>query len=201
MIAKLNGVVDTVDATWLIVMVGGVGYRVFAPGPTLTRVAVGEQVSLHTYTHVREDTFSLFGFAEPEEQALFETLLLVSGVGPRLAMAVLSQLTVAQVVRAVVHGEQQVLTRVSGIGKKTADRLILELKDRLSKWAVPSADEDRPSTADVAAASDDDDIVTALVGLGYTVDASRRAVNDIQGVAAGTDEERLRLALRRLQSQ
>src|SRR5690554_3957905 len=130
MIAKLQGIVDSVDPEGVILLVGGVGYRVFVPTPTAHRLVPQEQATLHIFTHVREDAILLYGFHDRAQQRAFEALLTVTGVGPKLALAVTSQLTVDQLVRAVQGGDIRTLTKVPGIGRKTAERMVLELKDR-----------------------------------------------------------------------
>lgn len=201
MIAKLQGVVDTIEPEWIVLMVGGVGYRVFVPMSTAHRLAPQEPATLYIFTHVREDAILLYGFHDRSQQRAFESLLTVTGVGPKLALAVTSHLTVDQLVRAVQGGDTRTLTRVPGIGRKTAERLVLELKDRFKSWST-----EEPSDAEVAPSSGapnslEEDVIAALVQLGYPDEASRSAARSV--VESGEEpslEAMLRSALRRLQS-
>lgn len=200
MIGKLVGVVDHIDSGWIILMVGGVGYRVFVSTPTCNTLTVSSEAELQIYTHVREDALLLYGFLDRTEQELFETLISVSGVGPRLALAVLSQLSVDRFVTAVVQSDTRVLTQVSGVGKKTAERLILELKDRLKTWKVPTltAVSEVGSPSDTGTAAD---AIAALIGLGYSQDISESAVRSVFSANPdATLEQAIRAALKVLQS-
>ncbi|NLN29048.1 MAG: Holliday junction branch migration protein RuvA [Firmicutes bacterium] len=200
MIAKLQGVVDALEGDSVVLMVGGVGYRVFVPASTANRLTVQEPATLHIYTHVREDAILLYGFHGKKEQQAFELLLTVSGVGPKLALTVLSNLTVDQLARAVRTGDSRMLTRVPGVGRKTAERLLLELKDRFSSWQLPELEADRsvPASAPSGAA---EDAIAALVQLGYGSEESRTAVLAVlEQEGEMSVEETLRAALRRLQS-
>lgn len=183
-------------------MVGGVGYRVFVSVPTASKLAVGQEATLHTYTHVREDALLLYGFSDLTEQELFEILLSVSGVGPKLALAILSQLAVDRFVRAILHAEVKVLTQVTGVGKKTAERLILELKDRLKSWEVSTAASEPADAVPTASAGLHDDVTAALIGLGYSAEHSHSVVLSVlEENPDATLELTLRAALKRLQSE
>lgn len=201
MIAKLQGVVDTIEDGWLILMVGGVGYRVFVPASTAQRLTVQEQATLHIHTHVREDAILLYGFHGRREQRAFETLLTVTGVGPKLALAVMSHLSVDQLVLAVQNGDSRTLTKVPGVGRKTAERLLLELKDRFASWTVVESDPGPDKVPEVTTSGVAEDAIAALEQLGYSAEESRTAVLNVleQGVEMSV-EETLRAALRRLQS-
>lgn len=203
MIATLRGKIDIVTDDWLVVNVGGVGYRVFATSSTIHNAQIEQSVSMFIHTHVRDDAILLYGFLDHMEQKLFEIIITVSGVGPRLALTTLSQLSVAQFVRAVVSGDRQTLMQVSGIGRKTADRLILELKDKLQNWAAALPAEAEPAaTVSAGASTAQQDVIDALVGLGYTAEQSESTVQPI--FAQQPDiavEDALRLALRGLQSE
>jgi len=187
-IASVKGAVLSADAERAVIAVGGLGLELLAAGPTLSALSrqVGEEVQLHTYLHVREDGLILYGFAEQEERALFETLITISGVGPRIALALLSTLTVEHIHNAVAREEPDVLTRVPGIGKKLAQKLIFELKDKLVL---------EPSLG-VAALSDiDTDVIATLTALGYSVVEAQTALQAIPRDAPADIEERVRLAL------
>lgn len=200
MIAKLQGKVDTIEAEWLILMVGGVGYRLFVPASTSSKLSVDQDATLFVYTHVREDAILLYGFHDRQQKQVFEILLTVSSVGPKLALAVLSQLSTGQLVEAVMQADVRMLTRVSGVGRKTAERLILELKDRFKAWQVEPSDEPEPSEA-VTPTGILGDVTSALVQLGYNTDHAQSTVQAVLADQPGASiEEALRAALRRLQS-
>jgi Holliday junction DNA helicase RuvA len=192
MIAHLRGRLLEKHPQRLVVEVGGVGYDVQVPLSTFYNLGEpGTEVSLRVHTHVREDALALFGFATALERDLFERLIAISGVGPRLALAVLSGIEPAELVRAVRAQDIARLTRIPGIGRKTAERITLELKDRL-----PRAVE--PEVSGAAAGADlRDDLLSALVNLGYQRAAAERAVATALAEGGGF-EETLRRALRLL---
>lgn len=196
----LQGRVEAIDKNALILMVGGVGYKVFVSEATLAQCGIDEEKLLHIYTHVREDALQLFGFITKQEQELFETMLGVSGIGPRLAMAILSRLAPNQIVGAILGSDIRVLTKVPGVGKKTAERLILELKDRLSHWEGPVGEAVDIQSLPSAGGGAVSDTIAALTGLGYTGDEAESAVAAASGERPDADAETLlRLALRHLQ--
>ena len=164
MIAHLSGMLVEKHLQRLIVDVGGVGYDVLVPLSTMYAIGdPGARVALRIHTHVREDALQLFGFATTLEQQLFEKLISVSGIGPKLGLSVLSGIEPEELVRAIRTGDVARLTRIPGVGKKTAERLVVELKDRLPQTDTVSPD------APAAAPGDDvrDDLLSALVNLGY----------------------------------
>ncbi|NPA26678.1 MAG: Holliday junction branch migration protein RuvA [Chloroflexi bacterium] len=187
MLAFLQGQVIARDATRLLVQVGPVGLWVYAPQPLLEAAQVGETRTLHTSLVVRDDGWTLYGFDRADERDLFELLLGVNGVGPRVALAILSYLTPDAVRRAVHQEEPAVLQRVPGVGKKTAQRIVLALQDRL---APPSPLQAAPEAQDV-----DADVLAALVALGYSVVEAQAAIQHIPRDAPQDVESRLRLAL------
>jgi len=132
--------------------------------------AEGAEARLHIYTHVREDQLALFGFAEPQEKRMFERLLTISGIGPKLAITALSGIDAARLVTAIRSSDHATLTRIPGIGKKTAERVVLELKDKLDDMAVA------PSAAAAAYGPAGDDALSALVNLGYARPIAQRAI-------------------------
>jgi Holliday junction DNA helicase RuvA len=179
MIARLTGRVAEKLEDRLIVDVNGVGYEVFTPGSTLTRVgALGTAIILHTVTHVREDVLQLYGFLTVDEKRLFESVTAVSGIGPKLGLAILSALSPADFRRAILEKNLAALTGISGVGRKTAERLVVELRDRL-------ADGTSVGPVEVGTPSVFQDAVTALVTLGYprpsAVRAVRQAIEDLGG--------------------
>ena len=194
MIAHLRGRVLRKSPQELVVDVGGVGYKVAIPVSTFYRVGdEGDELSLRIHTHVREDTLALFGFLTAPEQEVFERLIAVAGVGPKLAVGILSGIEVADLVAALRSNDLARLTRIPGVGKKTAERLVLELKDKMPALAAAGVDEPAP----VAAASPKDDLVSALANLGYSRAEVERAVD--RALAEGGDERFEDLLRRALQ--
>ena len=188
MIASIHGQIEAVGKDHLIVRVGGVGVRVVVPTTVFQHVdGVGRNVTLHTHLAVREDALTLYGFLDAETCALFETLVGVSGVGPRLALAIISTLSLQLLHRAVAQGEPEILMRVPGIGRKTAEKLALELKNRLKfDVSVPS----------LTAITDlDADVIDALTALGYSIVEAQAALQSIPPEADQDLETRVRLAL------
>ena len=176
MIAHLSGTLREKHLQQLIVDVGGVGYQVTVPLSTM--YAVGDttsRVDLRIYTHVREDALQLYGFATALEQALFERLISVSGIGPKVALAILSGIEPAELMRAIRSSDVARLTRIPGVGKKTAERVVLELKDRLPQ---PAAEETGAAASDGA----DDvraDLLSALANLGYQRASVEKTVDKV----------------------
>jgi Holliday junction DNA helicase RuvA len=170
-IAQIHGRLLRKGPQEAVVDVGGVGYRVTIPLSTFYRVGEpGADVTLLTHTHVREDTLALFGFLTAAEQALFERLIAVSGVGPKLAISVLSGIEAPELVAALRSSDVARLTRIPGVGKKTAERLVVELKDKMQDLEAADAP---PAPAASPAA---DDLVSALVHLGYSRPEAERGV-------------------------
>ncbi|HVR72275.1 MAG TPA: Holliday junction branch migration protein RuvA [Vicinamibacteria bacterium] len=192
MIAHLRGEILRKSAQEVVVDVAGVGYRVLIPVSTFYRLgAEGDTVRLLVHTHVREDALSLFGFASPGEQALFERLIEVAGVGPRLAVNILSGIEAAELAEALRASDVARLTRIPGVGKKTAERLVLELKDKMPKLAFAP----EPGAA-VAGGGIKDDLVSTLVNLGYSrAEADKGAERAVREDGAGRFEDLLRRAL------
>jgi Holliday junction DNA helicase RuvA len=191
MIATLRGEVSQIEDNAIVLEVGGVGLRVFVPAPVRTRLKAGEVVLLYTHLVVREDALTLYGFEAQADRELFNTLLGVDGVGPKVALSVLSTMTLDAIQRAVFAEEADVLSRVPGVGKKTAQKMALHLKDKL-----------RPTDAlaKVAAMSDTDgEVLAALTALGYSVIEAQTALQAIPKDAPDDVEERLRLALQYFQ--
>ena len=187
MIATLSGEVTQIEDNAIIVEVGGVGLRVFVPAPTREKFQVGQIVFLHIHLIVREDALSLYGFETMDERRLFNLLLGVDGVGPRIALAVLSTLNLDTVQRAVSNEQDEVLSRVPGVGKKTAQKIILYLHDRLKPLSGLQA---------VAGMSDaDSGVLAALTALGYSVVEAQSALQSLPKDAPEDVGERLRLAL------
>jgi len=187
MIATLHGEITQVEDNAIIIENGGMGLRVFVPKPLHERTKAGEAIFLFTHLVVREDDWKLFGFESQADRELFTTLLGVDGVGPRTALAVLSTLNLDTVQRAVFSDEPDLLSRVPGVGKKTAQKMVLYLHDRLK----PLSGLDK-----IASMSDtDSEVLAALTALGYSVVEGQTAIQSIPKDAPDDVEERLRLAL------
>ena len=191
MIASLTGVIDAISKDSMIVNVDGIGFKVAVTTSVLSELGVvGREVKLYTHFHVREDDMSLFGFSSLDEMRLFETLISVSGLGPKTGMAMLSAMSADQVAMAIASGSVEILTTIPGIGKKTADRLILELKDKVGGVMI--------STPAGRAAQENADVVTALVSLGYSVPETTKAVSALPTGKKLSLEEKVKLALQYL---
>ncbi|HEY8172595.1 MAG TPA: Holliday junction branch migration protein RuvA [Dehalococcoidia bacterium] len=189
-LARLRGVVEDRGDDWVVIGVGGLGILASVPMPAASALNVGALASLFTYLHVREDALTLYGFAAPEELRLFEQLIAVSGVGPRAALGLLSALDYANLATAIVAGQTDVLRRVPGVGQKTAERLVLELRDKVTPPAPdgtqPPAKKDAPRDAE---------LVAALMGLGYTNAEAAAASERLPENGDSPLEERIRAAL------
>jgi len=193
MIAHLRGVLIHKQPGQAIVEAGGVGYDVIISVPTFTALpSVGAEAALHIHTQVREDQIALFGFLNREEKRLFERLITVTGVGPKLAITLLSGLAVERTVQAIRSQDHAQLTHIPGVGKKLAERLVVELKDKLDDFAAAPV----PSTVQGAAG---EDVLSALVNLGYQRAAAEKAIaQSIAKDAAAADDfdELFRTALK-----
>ena len=182
-IARLTGVVAERGPDWLIVDVNGVGYLVYGPVATVAGTKVGAEIALHTHLSVREDGMTLYGFASADERRLFQTLIAVSGVGPKVALALLSIMAVDELSYAIASGNAAALSRAPGVGQKLASRIALELRDKLT--AEPP----------VGVAGDSSEVVAALMGLGYTQAEATEAVAKSELPADAPVEDKVRLAL------
>ena len=188
MIASLSGKLEAVGAEGAIINVGGVGFRVSMPTTALSALGrPGSEVKVFTHLHVREDNLSLYGFASAGELWLFETLLGVTGLGPRLALAMLSGLSPEQITTAIATGSTDMLSMIPGIGKKVAHRIVLELKDKIGAgWiAAPAAQ----------AAQENTDVLSALTSLGYSPAEAVKAVATLPADEDLDIEEKIKLAL------
>lgn len=176
MIALLRGILLEKHPNQAVVDVGGVGYDVAIPVSTYSHLPdVGSEVRLRIHTHVREDAIALFGFLAQDEKALFEKLISVSGIGPKMAMAVLSGIPAADLINSVRRGEVERLVRIPGVGKKTAERMVLELRD---KMPAPSGEEPAgaPGAPATALTAVEQDVLSALLNLGCARPAAETAV-------------------------
>ncbi len=194
MIASVDGVVGAIAGDSLVIEVGGIGYRVFVAPSVIASAAQGGRLMLHTYHLVREDQQALFGFRTSEELGFFNLLLTVTGVGPKVALAIVGSRATADLQLAILQQDQAVLVSIPGIGKKLAERIIFELKEKVSAAGIAAGTSAAMSTAS------EGEVVAALQALGYSLgearEASRLAVSDAS-VSAGL-EERVKAALRTL---
>lgn len=187
MIAQLEGKIAGLKGNCVILSVGGVGYQIFVSAYTLGKVAGMDQVLFHIHTHVREDQLALYGFLHEDELSMFELLISISGIGPKVALSILSIADVKTIRTAIVNKDPGILTRVSGVGKKTAERVIVELQNK-----VESVDID-----DQAGALAGQDAIEALVSLGYSVTEAREALKSVPADVADVGK-RIRQALKNL---
>jgi Holliday junction DNA helicase RuvA len=198
MIAFLRGRILDKQPNLLIVDVQGVGYHVTVPLSTFYDAGdVGDEVSLRIYTHVREDALQLYGFLTTLEQQIFERLIAISGIGPQLAVSVLSGIEPGELVAAIHRGDIARLTGIPGVGRKTAERMVLELKDRLAQLVVPAG-----AGAPIPASPGErlrDDLLSALQNLGYHRPLAEKAVDaTLSSASAPSFEQALKAALREL---
>ena len=198
MIAHLRGKLLTKLANHVIIEAGGVGYEVFIPVSTFYELGdTGTDISLHIHTHVREDAFLLYGFRTRAEKSLFEKLIGVSGVGPKLAVSILSGVEIQELIPAIQRGDVARLVHIPGVGRKTAERLILELKDKLAALALEKTG--RPEAVAPSQGSVEDDVLSALTNLGYARPAAESALREARGESPDGDfEQLLRNSLRLL---
>ncbi len=188
MIASLKGIIEQVSPDSAVINVGGVGFQIFAPTSTLSALgAPGSDTRVFTHTYVREDAILLYGFADQDELKLFQMLINVSGLGPKVALSLLSSLSVEQIVSAIAGGSEALLTSAPGVGKKLAGRLILELKDKIAgSWI---------GTRVATMGEGDEDVVSALLSLGYTASEAGRAVASLPRDAKLSLEDKIKMAL------
>jgi len=186
-IASLKGKLEAIGADFAVIDVNGIGFKVFMPTSTLSTLGSrGEEVELHTHLHLREDNATLYGFAAPEELGLFQTLIGVSRLGPKLAISMLSAMSAEKLAMTIATGNANLLAEIPGVGKKTAQRIVLELKEKIGiAWATPP-----PELAEENA-----EVLAALTALGYSVREATCATATIPLDPALTLEEKIKLAL------
>jgi Holliday junction DNA helicase RuvA len=188
MIAGLHGKLESVGSDWVIIDVVGIGFQVYMPTSSLSILgAIGDEVKLYTHLHLREDNATLYGFASTDELGLFQSLIGVSGLGPRLALAMLSTMSVDKLTMAIATGSTDLLTVVPGIGKKVAERLILELREKIGAGWI--------TTPAAQLAQENTDVLAALTSLGYSVAEANRAVATLPPSADLSLEEKIKQAL------
>lgn len=189
MIGYLEGEVKKIGFNFIILNVGGVGYKVFVPTSVLERAKIGEELELEIHTYVKEDQLTLFGFKTAEELAFFELLLSVSGVGPKMALNILSLGSLSSLKDSIAKKDPTLLQSVSGVGRKIAEKIVVELKSKVGAIEGPS---------DVMFADEDSkDVVDALVGLGISAQDARKVLSEIpEGLS--TTEDKIKYALKTL---
>ena len=187
MIAYLKGIVLYKETHALVLDVSGVGYRVSATTDSLTDLSPGKEIGLYTHMAVREQALDLYGFLNKDDRDFFEKLLSVSGIGPKSALAIMNLAPASLLRSAIASNDSAYLTKVSGIGKKTAEKILLELRDTFEKTGVESS----------AASSYDADVLQALEALGYNARAAREAIRTIPADVVGVSE-RIKAALTRV---
>lgn len=191
MISSLRGKVESFSANSAVINVNGIGFQVFLPTPTLAAVAsIGREVQLFTYLQVREDAMTLYGFASAPELGLFQTLLGVSGIGPKLALSMLSGMNADQLTMAIATGNTELLATIPGIGKKLASRVVLELKEKIgAAWiSAPAA----------GIAQENAEVLSALTALGYSAAEAAKALSAIPAGSKLTLEEKVKVVLREI---
>ncbi|PIW36707.1 MAG: Holliday junction branch migration protein RuvA [Candidatus Kerfeldbacteria bacterium CG15_BIG_FIL_POST_REV_8_21_14_020_45_12] len=189
MIAYIEGKIQDIDEEGVVVLINGLGYMVSVPERLTEQWQLGQDVSLHTHQHIREDALDLYGFTERSDLLFFRQLIKVSGVGTKLALAVLSQLETPVIKRAIIHGDVSVLTSISGVGKKTAERIVFDLKESIGV----DAEIETGGSGEVEAVLT---AIDALMSLGYN---RAEAVEALQGLDADLSvEEQVRAALKKV---
>ncbi len=197
MIGSLKGVIAAKQPPTFLIDVNGVGYEVLASMNTFYQLpSVGEEVSIHTHLVVREDALTLYGFHHLLERTLFRALIKINGVGPKMALAILSSIDPDGFVQCVSKNDVDSLVRIPGIGKKTAERLIIEMRDRLKDWPMNniSLSSDNAGAGVVSMTSASQDAISALISLGYKAQDASRIISKIAKQNLSS-EEMIRLAL------
>lgn len=202
MIAYLRGKVLTTTAETAILDVNGVGYEVYCSGGAFKKLVVGQVGELHTYLQVKEDGVTLFGFADPKEKELFLKLITVSGVGPKMGIAILAAMSAEEFARAIATADVKGLSKVKGLGKKTAEKIVLELHGKISAAEVLDASGETVGAGvaasapqSVKATPQEEEAISALMGLGFTRAESAQAVKKACDLGAKTVEEIIMKAL------
>lgn len=204
MIGYVKGIVEGIYSDYVIVENQGIGYRIFTSGKALGQMnALHQEVKLYTYLHVREDELTLFGFPTVEEMDVFKLLLSVNGIGPKVALSVLSALSVKELSIAVMMGDVKAITRANGVGKKGAERMIMELKDKMNFEDALTLSDSGTSMSDgaveLAAGSNNiQDAVLALVSLGYSDYEAMNAIKQIPDAENMDSDKLLKAALKKI---
>jgi Holliday junction DNA helicase RuvA len=185
MIARIRGILSYKSVSHLIVDVHGIGYRIFVPLTTFYELPeTGQSISLNIYTHVKEDALHLFGFHTPEDQNIFQMLISVSGIGPKLALNILSGIPAREFIQAVTQGNLNRLVAIPGVGKKTAERMVLELKDKLLKIDTAGIVAEGAKGREGNEAMQED-ALSALVNLGYKSAMAKKIIDKVVAESSG----------------
>ena len=198
MIAYLRGKVLTTTAETAILDVNGVGYEIYCSGGAFRKITVGQVAELHTYLQVKEDGMTLFGFDSVKEKEIFLKLIGVSGVGPKMGIAVLATLSADEFAQVIATADVKRLSTVKGLGKKTAEKIVLELHGKISAAEIMSVSGETPAAVESAPqrlSAMDEEAVSALMGLGFTRTESTQAVKKARDLGASTVEEVIMKAL------
>ncbi|MGN0134042.1 MAG: Holliday junction branch migration protein RuvA [Anaerotignum sp.] len=199
MIAYIKGTLERRAESYIIIETGGIGYQIFVSPATLAKLPqTGERVKVFTYFSVKEDGVSLYGFASAEEQEMFHKLLTVSGVGPKGALGFLSQLTPQEIILAIISEDVKTLSKAPGVGRKTAQRVILELKDKFKTEEALSMGEELQGDAETSVGGDAKfEAIDAMTALGYSRSEAAKAVNAVAAEGMST-EDILKAALKKM---
>jgi Holliday junction DNA helicase RuvA len=189
MIASIRGTVQQTGGNWVVIELGGMGIKVSVPVPLAARARPGEPLALFTHLQVREDALALFGFETPDQLSFFELLLSVSGIGPKVALSLLSHFSTDALRQAVGGGRPERLSGIPGVGKKTAEKIIFHLKDKLAAGAEAGG---------TGWSETDTEVIAALTSLGYSIVEAQTALQRIPADAPADAESRLRIALQGL---
>lgn len=201
MIGRLHGVILEKQAPEILIDINGVGYEVQVPMTTIYQLPeVGKPVTLHTHFVVREDAQLLYGFADLRERSLFRTLIKVNGVGPKLALTILSGIESDDFVRCVRDGDTASLVRLPGVGKKTAERLLVEMKDRLKDWSIDGTAVSNNNASMASSNGIMAEAESALVALGYKPQQASRAIAAVNDANMDSSEALIRMALKNMVS-
>ncbi|MDP2736162.1 MAG: Holliday junction branch migration protein RuvA [bacterium] len=190
MISYLKGKIKHKSGSFVILEVNNIGYQVFTSPLLYADLSLNQEIEFYTYQQVREDALNLYGFKNMEELGMFELLLSISGVGPRSALGVMSIATVADIKESISRGDPALLTKVSGIGRKTAERVVLELREKIGKLNIG----DSKLSGNLLGSSDE---IDALMALGYSLSQAREALNGVEAKIKDSGE-RIRQALKKL---
>ncbi|MGN0496742.1 MAG: Holliday junction branch migration protein RuvA [Lachnospiraceae bacterium] len=197
MIGYIKGTIEDISTDSIVLDHNGIGYLIYTSQMVIGRlVQTKECVKVYTYMHVREDEITLYGFLDKEELNTFKLLLTINGIGPKAALSILSSLSVSDLTYAVMTGDAKAITRANGIGQKGANRIIMELKDKLKIDDV--LESEHITTLDVKGGDSISDTVLALVSLGYTEAEAMKAIKQVDGAKDMGTDELLKLALKRI---
>jgi holliday junction DNA helicase RuvA len=202
MIAKITGILDSVNLTDVIVDVNGIGYEIIIPLSTYDKLPKeGGKVTFSTYLHVREDAMTLYGFATQDEKELYKILTTVSGIGPKLALKILSSISISSFCEAVSSGNIKILSRINGLGKRSSERLVVELKEKIKIFAPESVYASGTDSNDIS--KQEEEAIMALVQLGFKYETARKNVTKISSALPSEEtnsENLIRKALQALNS-